>query len=487
MVVSERALPMEGALPPDLQGTLFRVGPGRSDGGAVAGGGEPGGEGDDGIAGSGDGSGGGDGIGGSGDGSEGGGGRRGVLHAIELRDGTGVSCLRRESDADASVFWHAGSVLALPESGLPLRYNRSLEPQEFVGGLTVPIASHVHRVAADGARVLFAVDDRMDEQVDGWGDGRVVGRVSGAGTDTVDREATGSEGIWLHIGEWDAAGALRSAQAVSLERATWQHDVGVTERHVVFIESPTARLRGSTASVPFGWLPGEEGWMGVVERGGHGSGVRWFRLDPCLVTHVLGAWEDGTGDIVIFVCSYEAPEPGRSVDVSESVVGPAGLGMTAIGSGLAALERWRISGDRLERSQLDERGVEYPRMDAVSEGRSFRYGYCVEVGMGAGATPDALAHLGLLKFDLERNVVASWHAGRGCTASEPIFVRARDGHADDEGWLLTVVDDADRAASDLYVLDASSLGRRGPEAIIHLPGRLPFRSHGEWVPADRYR
>ena len=51
-------------------------------------------------------------------------------------------------------------MLALPETGLPSQYSRLLEPQEFAGGLTVPIASHVHRVAADGRRVLFAVDDR---------------------------------------------------------------------------------------------------------------------------------------------------------------------------------------------------------------------------------------------------------------------------------------------------------------------------------------
>jgi len=52
---------------------------------------------------------------------------------------------------------------------------------------------------------------------------------------------------------------------------------------------------------------------------------------------------------------------------------------------------------------------------------------------------------------------------------------------------LSVVDDANRGTSDIYVLDASSMGRRGPEAVIHLPVRLPLRSHGEWVPADLYR
>jgi len=88
-------------------------------------------------------------------------------------------------EADAGVFWHAGSVLALPETGIPSQYSRFLEPEEFAGGLTVPIASHVHRQAADGGRVLFGVDDGSDE------DGARV---------------EDGEGIFLRIGEWDAAG-----------------------------------------------------------------------------------------------------------------------------------------------------------------------------------------------------------------------------------------------------------------------------------------
>jgi carotenoid cleavage dioxygenase len=409
---------------------------------------------------------------------------RGALWAVELRDGSAVSFLGRESEADAGVFWHAGSLLALPEAGLPSRYSRFLEPQEFAGALTVPIASHVHRVAADGSRVLFSVDDGVD-------------RGAGGALDSAGE----TEGIWLRLGEWDAAGALRSAQTVELERATWQHDIGVTANHVVFIESPTTRLGASESLVPFGWVPGAETWVGVVRRRGGDGAVRWFRLDPCLVTHVLGAWDiDGSGSgndasIEVHACRYPAPEVGQPFDLSASVVGPDGIGLTAIGGGLAVLERWRITGDRIERVQVDERHVEYPRMDALCEGAKFRYGYAVEmtwgesvVGRGAaglsgvGVTPG-----GLLRFDLQRDEVATWNPGPGRRASEPVFVRAEDGRSDDEGWLLTVVDDAHTGTSDLYVLDASSMARRGPEAIIHLPVLLPFRSHGEWVPAARYR
>ena len=402
-----------------------------------------------------------------------GGERAGALHAVELRDGRAVWYQRQESDATAGVFWHANAVLALPETGIPSQYTRFLEPEEFVGGLTVPIASHVHRLASDGGRVLFGVEGGV----------------------AVDDGGDEDDGIFLRIGEWDAAGALRSAQSVELERATWQHDIGVTAEHVVFIESPTARLpasKGTACAVPFGWVPGAEGWIGVVPRSGDGSEVRWIRLDPCLVTHVLGAYDDvgGGGGIVILVCRYGVPERGQPVDLSASVVGPAGPGLTAIGGTLGVLERWRIVGEHVEQVQIDDRFVEYPRMDALCEGGPFRYGYSLEVGWAPASSSSHAAEaspVGVLKFDLARDEVSSWNPGAGRTPAEPIFVRAVDGHTDDEGWLLTIVDDANRGASDLYVLDASSLGRGRPEAVIHLPARLPVRSHGEWVPADRYR
>jgi carotenoid cleavage oxygenase len=473
---------MSGSLPPDLQGTLLRVGPAWPWGAAPA----PAARGaaDEGQ---------GDGEGErEGEAARHGREKAGALHAVELRDGKAVWYRRQESDADAGVLWHAGSVLALPETGIPSQYSRFLEPEEFAGRLTVPIASHVHRLASDGGRVLFGVDDRSDDLADS-------GSASGDG-----------EGIFLRIGEWDAAGALRSAQSVELERATWQHDIGVTAEHVVFIESPTTRVDGGGGggggvAVPFGWVPGADGWLGVVPRGGDGSAVQWIRLDPSLVTHILGAYDEPRGDgavgdgaVVLYVCRYDAPEAGQAVDLAASVVGPAGIGLTGIGGTLGVLERWRIVGGEVEQIQVDERYVEYPRTDAQCEGAYFRYGYALETNWAAGppggtaggrvANPYPEARpVGVVKFDLARDEVASWSPGPGCTPSEPLFVRAVDGHSDDEGWLLIIVDDANRGASDLYVLDASSLGRSRPEAVIHLPVRLPVRSHGEWVPADRYR
>jgi carotenoid cleavage oxygenase len=450
-------LPIDGVLPPDLQGTLVRIGPGlRRDGGTGGSGGE-----DDPAHPS--------------DGGNGGNSTAGALHAIELRDGTAVSYVTSPSTANANVFWQAGKVLALAETGLPQQFSRLLEPEEFDGGLRVPVASHVHRDSVTGGRILFGLEQ---------------------GTEVASP--------FLRFGEWDASGALTHQMEVQLERATWQHDLGVTVQHLAFIESPTefgeffteeGSDELSRPAVPYRWTPGAEGWVGVVDRDGDGSHVRWATVDPCLVTHVLHAYdEDGggagaEGTVVLYVCRYEVPEKGQPVDLNVPVVGPAGIGMSLIAGGLPVLERWRITGDKLERTQVDERMVEYVTSDPLCEGRPFRYGYGVELAPNWDRSIDReVDHLGLLRFDVARDEVTAWNPGQDKTASEPLFVRAEDGRSDDEGWLLTMVYDATRGASDIYVLDASSFGRK-PQAVIHLPESvaLPFRSHGTWISADRYR
>jgi carotenoid cleavage dioxygenase-like enzyme len=450
-------LPIDGVLPPDLQGTLIRIGPGTPSGGRTGGGTTDGGA-EDGVE-----------VGAAGAGA-----LAGALHAIEIRDGAAVSYLTGPSSANANVFWHAGKVLALAESGLPQQFSRLLTPEEFEGGLTVPIASHVRRDAATGGRVLFGVE-----------------------------RGTEAAPPFLRIGEWDASGALIHHREVELERATWQHDIGLSADHIVFIESPTGfseALYGYDSDpdeeqwapdvpVPFRWDPGAPGWVGVLDRHDAGAGVRWVRLDPCLVTHVLHAHDDGDA-VVLYVCRYEVPEEGQPVDLDASVVGPAGIGMSLIDRGLPILERWRIEGDRLERSQVDDRLIEYPTSDPLCDAGPFRYGYGVEVAPNWDRSADReVDHTGLLRFDVARDEVLAWDPGQYRTASEPLFVRAVDGRSDDEGWLLTVVYDAARGASDLYVLDASSFGRRAPQAVIHLPEAvaLPFRSHGTWIDAARYR
>ena len=112
-------------------------------------------------------------------------------------------------------------------------------------------------------------------------------------------------------------------------------------------------------------------------------------------------------------------------------------------------------------------------------GTRHRYAYAVR----EGTDPEQPSFEGLVKFDFARDEAVRFDSGPNRYPGEPVFVRAADGTNEDEGWVLTVVFDAARGASDLVILDATSFAGP-PVATVHLPARVPFGFHGSWIPSD---
>jgi carotenoid cleavage dioxygenase len=71
--------------------------------------------------------------------------------------------------------------------------------------------------------------------------------------------------------------------------------------------------------------------------------------------------------------------------------------------------------------------------------------------------------------------------GTNTEAGEPVFAPDPDGEAEDDGWLVNFVYDRDAESSELRIVDARDL-EGDPVARIHLPRRVPFGFHGNWVP-----
>lgn len=390
----------------------------------------------------------------------------GMVHAVEFRDGQAVSYRNRwvrtrqlaaevgtpaprgpdepiDGPANTHVVWHGGRLLALVESGFPHRLSVGLETlavEDFDGALASPMTAHPHVDPVTGAMACFGYD--------------VFGPP------------------FLRYHEIDAGGTLVHTTEIEIPRATMQHDFGVTATRVVFMDLPVVfelDMVAAGVAIPFRWEPEAGARIGVLDRGGDGTAIRWVAIDPCYVFHVMNAFDDGPA-VVLDVCRYD-----RTFDTGEG---------EAIGSVLPVLERWRVdpTAGSFERTLLDDRAAEFPRVDDVLVGRPYRYGYCAETGREDGADSfDAL-----LRYDLVRDEALRWDPGPGLSPGEPIFVRDPDGRADDEGWVLCVVYDASRDASDVVVLDGSSFGGK-PEAVVHLPCRVPFGFHGSWIPAARFR
>jgi carotenoid cleavage dioxygenase len=207
--------------------------------------------------------------------------------------------------------------------------------------------------------------------------------------------------------------------------------------------------------LPYRWDDRYGARLGVLRRDDPYGPLRWFDIEPCYVFHIANAYDSGNS-VVLEVVRY--PEMWR--DSSEFGID-------------AALWRWKLDLDTgvVEESQIDDRGVEFPRIDDRRTGAAARY----SVAVGSGA---------LIRYDLERDSASEHPFGDGGNRGAPgeaVFAPA-SGESDElAGWYLTYVYDQARDGSDLVVIDASDF-EGGPVARIRLPRRVPHGFHGNWLP-----
>jgi carotenoid cleavage dioxygenase-like enzyme len=139
----------------------------------------------------------------------------------------------------------------------------------------------------------------------------------------------------------------------------------------------------------------------------------------------------------------------------------------------ATLWRWTIdleTGD-VEESQLDDRAVEFPRVDDRLVGAAARYS--VAVGRG-----------GLVRYDLDRGTASEHRFGAARLPGVPgeaVFAPSPGQSDESSGWYLTYVYDPVRDGSDLVIIDASDFEDE-PVARVRLPRRVPHGFHGNWLP-----
>jgi carotenoid cleavage dioxygenase-like enzyme len=139
----------------------------------------------------------------------------------------------------------------------------------------------------------------------------------------------------------------------------------------------------------------------------------------------------------------------------------------------ATLWRWTLdpATGTVAEEQVDDRPGEFPRVDDRLVGLDAGFGHVTDADGGA-----------LLRYDLRAGGVTRHDFGEGRFPAEASFAPADD-EPGGAGWLLTYVYDAATDRSDLVVLDTADLNA-APVATVHLPARVPYGFHGNWL-ADR--
>jgi carotenoid cleavage dioxygenase len=269
----------------------------------------------------------------------------------------------------------------------------------------------------------------------------------------------------------DAAGALVRSVDIDLPRSVMMHDFVATEHHVVFFDLPAvfdldAMMSGGTS---ISWQPQHGARIGVLPRSATTDTVTWFEMDPFFVFHFLNGWDDG--DTVV-VDGCRAPRMPTAFG-DEVLTEPA----------QPTLHRWTIdlAAGAVTETPLDDRPGDFPRVNQHRSGLPNRYGY---VAAGPWETDD-VQFTGVVKHDLETGTSVLHHYGDDTEAGEAVFAPDPDGTAEDDGWLLNLVFDRTTATSELVIVDARDLAG-DPVARVHLPRRVPFGFHGNWMPAEGY-
>ena len=213
------------------------------------------------------------------------------------------------------------------------------------------------------------------------------------------------------------------------------------------------------AQLPYVWKDDQPARVGVLPRDGSAEDVRWCEVDPCYVFHSMNAFDLGDGRIQLDVARHNS--------VFDKVRnGPS--------EGDPTFDRWILdpSTGRTTETRLDDRSHEFPRHDERLEGQESRWGYTIGF---AGAEGPAYKH------DLSNGGIEVHSFGAGRVSQEMVFVPSAADSAEDDGWCMSYVHDANTDTADVVILNAQDFAGE-PVATIHLPQRVPFGFHGNWVP-----
>lgn len=363
--------------------------------------------------------------------------------------------LKVKNIANTNIIYWGGKLLALWEAGEPYRldpYTLNTLGKEYLNG-----------ILQNGD--AFAAHPRIDASCD----------MDAGAPCLVNFSVKVGLSSTITIYELNEAGKLLRKHAHSIPGFAFMHDMAITPNYCIFFQNPVSfnplpfLLGWRAAGQCINFVPNQPTKVILIPRDGKRA-VQILETDPCFVFHHANAFEQG-GEIVLdSVCydSFPAVEPGgdfREVDFD------------AIPAGQLWRFRLNLADKTVQKQVVETRCCEFPTLHPDKVGRPNRYLY-----IGAAHQPAGNAPLqAILKIDLETGSRQLWSAAPRGFAGEPLFVPRPGGTAEDDGWLLLLMYDAAAHRSDAVILDARDLNAP-PVARLHLKHHVPYGLHGSFSP-----
>ncbi|KAL6981213.1 9-cis-epoxycarotenoid dioxygenase, partial [Sarracenia purpurea var. burkii] len=271
---------------------------------------------------------------------------------------------------------------------------------------------------------------------------------------------------YLTFFRFNADGSKQSEVAIfSMQSPSYIHDFAITNQYAIFPISQ-AEMDPFTLmafkGMPVRTLPAKVPQIGLIPRyATSDSEMKWFLVPGFNAFHIVNAWEDDHGNIVII-----APNASNMENYFYNVDKTHFF-----------LEKLRINmkTGEIERAVLSERSLEMGSINPIYAGKKSRYVY---MAVGEHISKKA----GVVKIDLELGCeVASRNYGRDCFGGEVLFV-GKDAtfgleSDEDDGFVMSYIHNEITNESQFVVMDAKSPSL-DVTAVVKLPGRVPYGFHG---------
>jgi all-trans-8'-apo-beta-carotenal 15,15'-oxygenase len=354
--------------------------------------------------------------------------------------------------ANTNVIYWGKKLLALWEAAEPYLLNphtlETLENEYFNGVLSKGEAFSAHpRIDPHGKLVNFAIKPGLSTTIT--------------------------------IFELNTNGEIISKQNHSVPGFCFIHDFVITENYCIFFQNPV-----SFNPIPFALGIASAGQCIKVPKNkptkiiiiprtdstAEKEGVKILETTAGFIFHHVNAFEVGNKIFIDSICYESLAEVEPNSDYRQTNFDANAPG-----------EVWRFEinlSEKTVQSQLIEnRACEFPTIHPNNVGKPYRYLY-----IGAAHNPTGNAPLqAILKVDLESEKREIWSAAPRGFMGEPIFIPRPNSQQEDDGWVIALVYDAEHHRSDVVIVDAQDF-QTGAVAKLHLKHHIPYGLHGSFTP-----
>ncbi|MED5382938.1 MAG: carotenoid oxygenase family protein [Cyanobacteriota bacterium] len=271
------------------------------------------------------------------------------------------------------------------------------------------------------------------------------------------------------------AGCLLHDRSDSFPGFAFLHDFAITPNWAVFLQNaiafnPIPYVTGEKGAAQcLASQPGGKGRFWLVPRDSGrfaGQKPRILEAPDGFVFHHLNAFEDGDHVVVESIVYDDFPSIGPDEDFAE-------VDFDKVPEGILHRCRLDLSREIVNSERINERTCEFAMVNPERQGLSARYAWMAVAERETGNDPLQA----IQKLDLSSGETRIWSAAPRGFVSEPLMVRRPGADAEDDGWVLDLIWNGSRDASDLVILNARDLSE---VAVLELPLAVPHGLHGSW-------